>query len=309
MKRLLGLVVLLLALLPGATPVRAQRPARAAGYRYLSPVPEAPYVSAQTRYVLVRFENVTPSAVTNLTTSFITVTGESSGRHSGVTRVASDGRTVMFEMAVDFNQNEPVTVTLNPQLEAEGSGRLEPYEYQFMITAPMPGPVPAARFAAPTPAQAGDTSEGGEPSTGSGQDPVPGGADALARAMILPNGVSVPSDFPTVVITVNSNPAPGYLFLEPGVNGAANYTVMLDNNGLPVWYRRGRMWDFKIQPNGRITWCLAHGAGFPSFDQDFNYLQTYLTTNGYLTEGHDFKVLTDETYFMLGYRTLSLIHI
>ena len=51
---------------------------RALGYLYLSPMPGAEYVSAQTRFVLVRFKDVSPTAVTNLST-FITVTGASSG--------------------------------------------------------------------------------------------------------------------------------------------------------------------------------------------------------------------------------------
>ena len=79
MKRLLMLVLLMEAVLMGRGTAQAQSEAREAGYLYLSPVPQAPFVSAQTRYVLVRFEDVTPSDVTNLTTDFITVTGTNDG--------------------------------------------------------------------------------------------------------------------------------------------------------------------------------------------------------------------------------------
>src|SRR5439155_14279341 len=48
------------------------------GYLYLSPVPGAEYTSPQTRFVLVRFKNISPTAVTNLS-SFIQVVGASSG--------------------------------------------------------------------------------------------------------------------------------------------------------------------------------------------------------------------------------------
>lgn len=78
--------------------------------------------------------------------------------------------------------------------------------------------------------------------------------------------------------------------------------MIMDNNGLPVWYSRGRMYDFKIQKNGMITWCLSDDTGFPAFDQNFNYLKTYLTTNGYLTDGHELKIQPDGTYFMIGYQ-------
>ena len=126
-------------LLSGGWSACAQGSYRQAGYLYLSPLPNSPYTSPQTRFVLVRFENVTPSDVTNLTTSFITVAGASSGVHEGVTHVASDGRTVIFTMTNDFSYTELVTVTLNPELAPGTTGSVEPFEYQFVINGPMPG--------------------------------------------------------------------------------------------------------------------------------------------------------------------------
>ena len=351
MNRVLRLVILAVTLLAGVDLARAQSAARLAGYLYLSPEPGAPYVSAQTRYVLVRFANVTPMEVTNVT-SFITVTGAISGPHSGVTHVASDGRTVIFTMSVDFSPNELVTVTLNPQLAGRvrvpergrhkpqrvekqpapriqnkrqlalkrdaakrGSGEddrasgqcqdapvLTSYEYQFMVTAPMPGSLSAAAFSSPMPVLTGRTSDSGGPSDGSSPVPSLTGGNAMAAAAIMPNGVSVPSDFPTVVTTINSNPSPGYLFLDTG-NGSKPYTMILDNSGLPIWYRRGRMENFKTEQNHLITGYLeSSSGGFPAFDQNFNYIQTFRTTNGYLTDSHDLNVLADGSYLMLGYR-------
>lgn len=311
MNRGLRLLIVIAALLVGVDLARAQSTARMAGYLYLSPEPAAPYVSAQTRYVLVRLANVAPIEVTNLTTSFITVVGAISGTHSGVTHVAGDGRTVVFTMPADFIQNELVTVTLNPQFAGGARGRLTLYEYQFMITAPMPVPI-------------GDTSGNGVLSEGSSQGPSPTrgtlvnlntittpddskklsltGSPVMAAAAIMPNGVSVPSDFPKVTITINSNSSPGYLFLDTG-NGSKPYTMILDNNGLPIWYRRGRMENFKTEQNHLITGYLDSPlGGFYAFDQNFNYVQTFQTTNGYLTDRHELKVLTDGSYLMLGVR-------
>ncbi|MGH7972810.1 MAG: aryl-sulfate sulfotransferase, partial [Limisphaerales bacterium] len=182
-------------------------------------------------------------------------------------------------------------------------GLIAPFEYQFQITASMPGAMPLG----PLPAQVPLLPD--EPVAASQKVPPSGSSDAgrraaVPKALLMPNGVSVPKDFPNVVITVNTNPSPGYLFLETGLdNGAAPYTVIMDNDGLPVWYRRGRMYDFKVQQNGMITWCLSDDTGFPAFDQDFNYLKTYLTTNGYSSDGHELKILADGSYFMIGYRT------
>jgi len=325
MNRALKLLILAVTLLAGVDLARAQSAARLAGYLYLSPEPAAPYVSAQTRHVLVRFANVAPAEVTNLTTSFISVTGATSGAHSGLTQVASDGRTVILTLSEDFSQNELVTVTLNPQLACGACGRLTLYEYQFMTTAPIPGSLSAAAFASSMPVRTGLSSDYGELSDGSSQATSPNGGtlmtrkakttpknsqrlsltggNAIAAAGIMPNGVSVPSDFPRVTITINTNPSPGYLFLDTG-NGSKPYTMILDNNGSPIWYRRGRMENFKIEQNNLITgYPMPSSGGFPAFDPNFNYIQTFRTTNGYLTDSHELKVLADGSYLMLGYRT------
>lgn len=325
MNRGLRLVIVVAALLVGVDLARAQSAARMAGYLYLSPEPAAPYVSAQTRYVLVRLANVAPIEVTNLTTSFITVTGAISGPHSGVTQVAGDGRTVVFTMPVDFSQNELVTVMLNPQLAGGARGRLTLYEYQFMITAPMPASLSAAVFSCTMPVPTGDNSDDGGLSGGLSQGPsstrgtlmtlnttmipndskrlsLTGGPVMAAAAVIMPNGVSVPSDFPKVTTTINSNSSPGYLFLDTG-NGSKPYTMILNDNGLPIWYRRGRMENFKVEQNHLITgYPDPTIGGFPAFDRNLNYIKTFCTTNGYVTDSHELKVLTDGSYLMLGVR-------
>ncbi len=296
---------MLTVLILGGAISRAQSEYRTAGYRYLSPLPLAPYCSQQTRFVLVRFENVPPVAVTNLA-GFITVTGAVSGDHPGVTHIATDERTVIFEMSADFAANELVTVTLQPQVNpVVASGTLEAFTYQFMVTAPFPDQLPevAGAPSAPEPPEVIPEAAYLPPAQQAGPTPGGAGSGSFAAAVISPNGVSLPKDFPTVTISVNDNPSPGYIFLETGVSNPSKYTMMLDNNGLPIWYQRGRLGDFKIQKNGTITWCVGDGLGFESYDQNFNHLNTFLTVNGFSTEGHDFEVRPSGDYLMLGYRT------
>ena len=109
------------------------------GYLYLSPLPEAEYVSAQTKYLLVRFVEISPYSLTNLS-SFITVTGFESGFHQGQTKIASDGRTVIFEMSKNFIAGEYVTVSLAPVPAPDVVTAVEPYYYQFMIGTHFPDP-------------------------------------------------------------------------------------------------------------------------------------------------------------------------
>ena len=87
---------------------------------------------------------------------------------------------------------------------------------------------------------------------------------SVRTAMIMENGVSVPSNFPHVNITVNDNPDTGLVFLSTSWNSYPQYSMILDNSGNPVWYictegeeRR----DFKVQPNGWLTMLIRDGYG------------------------------------------------
>lgn len=307
MKHLLVSAAVAVTLFSCAARVQAQAPYRKAGYLYLSPLPASPYTSTQTCFVLVRFENVIPSDVTNLTTSFVTVNGASSGLHPGTTHVASDGRTVIFTMTKDFSAAELVTVTLNPRLAPGTTGKLDPFEYQFAVNEPMPGTVPTAARSSSYPplAPSQNATKQTETAAVAKQAPRPASGPPANQAFIMPNGVSVPSDFPKIVITVNSNPCPGDLFLENGRDIHPGYTMIVDNNGMPLWYHRGWIQDLRNQLNGMLTWhtIVSGHAQYTSFDQNFNYSNSYNSVNGYTTDGHDFRMLKNGSYLIIGTRT------
>ncbi|MHC4657244.1 MAG: aryl-sulfate sulfotransferase, partial [Planctomycetota bacterium] len=274
------------------------------GYLYLSPVPGAEYVLPQTRFFLVRFEAVSPNDITNLST-FIDVTGAASGAHPGQTKIATDDRTVIFEVSSDFSSGELVTVTLTPTVDPCASGIVEPYQYQFMISGPMPPPPPpplSSRTATNDQLVITETTAETECETLPTADMaiMAKGAVSVAAVegpIIMPNGVSVPSDYPHVNVTINNNPAPGYIFLDYR-GSPTRYAMILENSGAPVWYRRGtRARDFKVQKNGIITW-----TNFQGYDQNFNYLRSFGAVNGYNTDDHELQVLEDGGYLLIGYK-------
>jgi len=277
---------------------------RQAGYLYLSPVPGAEYTAPQTRFVLVRFATVTPADVTNLTTTFITVQGASSGSHTGQVSVATDGRTVIYRMTNDFTSKEVVTVSLNPQLRPGATGTLAPYQYQFAIAGPMPGSL-SVYTTKPVEIQ-GDAQTNDEPqkTETDGDEHVSQLSAAPGRAGIMPNGVSVPSDFPHIEITVNDNPDSGYIFIDNRGGRGKPYNVIFDNTGCPIWYQRttGQWHDMKVQPNGMLT-MEAHPGG-KAIGLNSNYVQaaTYSTTNGYTVDEHELQVLADGSYYLIGAR-------
>ena len=272
---------------------------REAGYLYVSPLPEAEYSSPQTRFVLVRFEEISPSDVTNVT-EFILVAGEASGFHAGQTTIAGDGRTVIFEMTADFVPHELVTVMLSPTIGPGAGSAPLPYSYQFMISGPMPDAPPAAQQASGAYLAGTDM----DTTTRERSRAEPDADSRTRNARILANGVSVPSDFPFIDITVNDNPDPGYIFLDKNLR-TPHYNIIFDNDGLPIWYRKmpDERRDMKVQPNGRLM-MLARVGGDRFVGWDTNYVEKaeYRAVNGYTTDEHELQVLADGTYFLIGLR-------
>lgn len=267
---------------------------RSAGYAYLSPVPGASYCSPQTRFILVRFQSVSPSDITNLA-SFITVTGASSGPVSGTTHLASDGRTLIFTAGRNFAMNELATVALSPALQPGAGGSVQPFQYQFAVTGYLPASPSVIPIVAPI-NQAGSVT--GTPQPRNTSPPTPG------QAGIFPNGVSVPSSFPQISITTNSSPDSERIFLDNNGGLAGNaYNVIFDNAGSPVWYQLmpDARWDMKVQPNGMLT-MLARTGGmrFVGLNTNYQEVTSYSATNGYTTDEHELRVLPDGTYFLIG---------
>ena len=132
----------------------------------------------------------------------------------------------------------------------------------------------------------------------------------LSRARIMPNGVSVPSDFPHVEIFINKAPSDDFIFIN-NMRKYGPYTIIFDNNGSPVWYDRYRTGntrrDFKVQKNGLVTMLTRHaGQRYLGFDENFNLVDEFKATNGYTTDEHELLVLEDGSYYLLGFRNVRV---
>jgi hypothetical protein len=121
------------------------------------------------------------------------------------------------------------------------------------------------------------------------------GAGLTPKFVTMANGVSVPSDFPQVTITVRGNPAADYIWLENVGQNGQMYKMILDTWGNPVFYQRGGAWDFQRQKNGMITW-----VGFYGLDNNFNNVTSYSAVNGHATDGHELQIMEDGTYYLIG---------
>jgi hypothetical protein len=125
------------------------------------------------------------------------------------------------------------------------------------------------------------------------------------QAGLMPNGVSVPSDFPHISITTNDNPDPGYIFLDNRGGGGKPYNVIFDNSGSPIWYQKmpDERRDMKVQPNGVLTMVARDGGvHFNGLNSNYVQIATYRGVNGHGVDEHELTVLEDGTYFLIGLR-------
>ncbi|MGE5458478.1 MAG: aryl-sulfate sulfotransferase [Methanococcaceae archaeon] len=125
------------------------------------------------------------------------------------------------------------------------------------------------------------------------------------------NGVTVPSDFPRMNVTLSNQPAPGKIFIANW--GGTSYMMILENDGTPYFYKRfpgsNQTRDFKIQPTGTLTRRVYENLNcFVEMDSQFTTIDTLMCKNGYGTDEHELILSPDHHSFMiaLDYRTVDM---
>ena len=249
---------------------------------YFYPPSNANNVSASTR-IIVRLEG-NPYDVQNVD-EFILLQDEN-GAVSGEIRLASDDRTFIFRPDKPFAAGARIRVTLQPEIR---DIIFEPIQYEFNVAA----------------------KESHSETTGTAAQKNKSFAKSnvvASAARIMPNGVSVPSDFPHINVRVNKETADGYIFLNNWRNEGP-YNIIFDNEGSPVWYHRfgdgDRRRDFKVQPNGMITMLSrAGGNHFVGYDQNFNKIKEFRAVDGSGTDEHELQVLENGHYLLIGRKAI-----
>ncbi|HET9253122.1 MAG TPA: aryl-sulfate sulfotransferase [Candidatus Eisenbacteria bacterium] len=118
----------------------------------------------------------------------------------------------------------------------------------------------------------------------------------------------VPPDFPRIQTTLPGIPAPGRIFLgsfSQSDPSAASYLMILENDGTPVFHRRlpSRGFDFKLQPDGRLTYFDPTFDGFYALDSTYTVVDSFQCGNGLTTDFHDLLVLPNGHALLMSYET------
>ena len=246
------------------------------GLRYVSPMPGSGLVTPESN-VIVRLLDPISLRSAELAGAFV-VTGSKSGPHSGRALQAGDGVTVLFKPDQEFLRGEAVTVELRPPLVPAGA---KPVSFWFSVAAIKPAAVPLSL-----------ESEFGTP---------------RSAAAIPDNVDSLPAGLPPITASIYSPPTAGALFLSNVSFGPPNvpFLLILDNGGNPLFYRqmRSSCFDFKVQPNGLMTYMDLAGGKFYAMNDSYSIVDSFACGNGYTTDIHEMRLLANGHALLMAYDT------
>jgi hypothetical protein len=246
---------------------------------YLHPLPGSSLLPKET-VIITRFKDILPDGISNRS-SFIEVTGKTSGRVSGNIMLSSDNKTMIFYADREYTPGEVVSVKITPK---SGNQVLLEKTFQFEI-APSQGMPRRHR-------EYNEHQNTREITSDNVTLKKPTGAPRII------NGVSVPSDFPEFTFSTFDNPYQGNIFVncyDPF------YAIIFDYQGNPLFYMRKNheMMDFKLQADGRLT-AWEGNPGCPcALDSTYTFVDRFDSPPGYWCDDHEIMVLPNGEYYII----------
>ena len=288
--------VLLFALVAAiSTPVPRSASASSAaippGLEFVSPFPGSAQIPPGTNLIVRPGGVLDPASVG---AGLLRVQGSTSGIHEGRLRLSDDLRTVTFQPDVPFAFGEQVSAALGTGLLTDKGKAIPPAWFSFTTS----GPERESMLYLTDGAEIDE------------EAPQPGGLDGaiVTRVDSLPGttGEPLPPDFPHVQATVFGIPSPGRLFLSNiklSSIATPSYLMILENDGSPFFQRKldAQALDFKMQPDGRLTYFDGKAKAFYALDARFAVVDSFRCGNGYGTDGHDLVLLPNGHALLMSY--------
>ena len=247
---------------------------------YIHPTPGSKYIPIQSTIIL----KVDKKYQSRLQTSSITfeVVGERSGFHAG--KVIFSDNTIIFEPEKIYETSEIVNVSVSSSLFIKENS----FTFSFQTSS-------IKEFDPNLFQSLSDHDNVITPSLYSNESNVVGKPTSI-------NGVTVPSDFPNINVTVSNSPAPGKIFISNW--GGTSYMIIMENDGTPYFYQRfpasNQTRDFKVQPTGTLTRRVYENLNcFVELDSQYINIDTLRCKNGYGTDEHDIQLTSDHHTFLI----------
>jgi len=120
----------------------------------------------------------------------------------------------------------------------------------------------------------------------------------------------LPADFPNFSVTArDSTASPDPIYLSTRSHGSY-YVVKLDNNGVPLFYRKTEQlsFDFKKHPTGEVSYAeFAPGTTRATqvvLDEDYTEVDRVTTVGLVDTDEHEFVIRPNGNYIVLAYEAV-----
>lgn len=267
--------------------------------RYISPLPESKYLSPFTNIIIKTAGRLNLSMLND--TSFLSVSGSKSGKHTGQLSISEDESAFFFVPEYPFTTGERVTVQTTRRLLTREGFVIEPLRFQFEI------------------GQSTSSSNQSMKITNYTSHKI--SFDRItyndhSHFGLFPKSNDFPVSFPLPIILQNVNPATGSIFIgtyktgKPGyhlqyvtyIKSNQQYIMVLNNKGLPInWQEVADMnTDFKLQPNGHLTYYDFSFGYYLELDSVLDIIDYYKCGNGYQTNSHELRLLANGHALLLG---------
>lgn len=264
-------------------------------FQYVSPKPNSNMVSNKTNIILRPDTKLQESTIIE---SLISVVGSASGFHTGDFLLTDDNQTIVFNPDKPFAYDEVVTVSVQRGIKTLNNFEVPAYSFNFKT----------------------ETEGITQLYDGVFDEEM----TMMQNVLNYSGGESTLADtLPPPPITINSlnNPGSGYIFMAtwdrniPHIYG--NFVFILDSVGHIVDSVRvhGAPYDFKIQPNGLLSYALGDFAGnVPNYpeeelkhivlDSTLAVVDSFKMKNGYDADFHEFLMLPNGHAIMMSYHTI-----
>ena len=254
-------------------------------FEYFHPAANSRYVSQNNNIVIRQGSLLQRDQDLN---NIVLISGTISGEHTYSAHIADDQKTLIINPTSAFSPGEQISVELLPGLIGADGKVMEGLSWNFSVS-PKTSPLLTDsdwRKIYGMPARARNP-ESGTPRFIADED----------------RDITLPSNFPPITTLISSDPDSGYIFLSNFYGTYAQYIMILDNSGEPIYYRRvlNNSFDFKKQPNGLLTYFCYSDKKFRVMDSTYTIIDTLVCGNGYAsgTNPHDIQMLDDGHILMI----------
>lgn len=262
-------------------------------YNYISPLPNSEFVSKETNIIIKYEEKILRQSL--LGEENISIVGSSSGLHECNMILSDDDETLVLNVLVPFEPNEVVNVRFNPDVRSTKGARIPLLEFSFKIS-PLQNRISYSLLR-------------------NEEENISLKSESVENKFAVTAEDTIPADFPKIVVKNNINPSPGYLFITTSakVSGVGYYAMMIKDDGKPYWFKKFDNHfpaDFKMQSNGMISYAdmlndyyYAGGgeAVHKLLDSSYAVVDSFKMGNGYVADGHDFKLLPNGHALLFAY--------